>query len=59
MDEKGSLVASEVSRYMGLDLIRNRNWYICASCAITGEGLPQGFEWLAQNVRNECKKQNF
>ncbi|VDM44129.1 unnamed protein product [Toxocara canis] len=51
MDEKGSMNASEVSQCLGLDLVRSRNWHICASCAITGQGLVQGIEWLAQNIR--------
>lgn len=52
MDCKGSLIASEVSQSLGLDLIRSRNWHICASCALTGQGLDEGFEWLAQNIRS-------
>uniref|UniRef100_A0A9J2PU74 ADP-ribosylation factor-like protein 6 n=1 Tax=Ascaris lumbricoides TaxID=6252 RepID=A0A9J2PU74_ASCLU len=51
MDEKGSLNASEVSQCLGLDLIRSRNWHICASCALTGQGLVSGMEWFAQNIR--------
>jgi signal recognition particle receptor subunit beta len=45
-DLKESLTASEVHVNLGLDLIRNRNWHIASSCALTGQGLVGGLDWL-------------
>ncbi|MFH4973488.1 hypothetical protein AB6A40_000197 [Gnathostoma spinigerum] len=52
IDEKGSMNASEVSQTLGLDLIRNRNWHVCGTCALTGQGLADGIGWFAQNIRS-------
>ncbi len=31
---------------LGLERILDKPWHICASNAVTGEGLPEGVEWL-------------
>uniref|UniRef100_A0A915Q456 ADP-ribosylation factor n=1 Tax=Setaria digitata TaxID=48799 RepID=A0A915Q456_9BILA len=51
MDEKGAMAISEISQCLGLNSINNRNWQIFASCAITGQGLNDGFQWLTENIR--------
>jgi hypothetical protein len=33
----------------GLERILDKPWHICASNAVTGEGLPEGVEWLTGN----------
>uniref|UniRef100_A0A915CMU4 ADP-ribosylation factor-like protein 6 n=1 Tax=Ditylenchus dipsaci TaxID=166011 RepID=A0A915CMU4_9BILA len=50
-DLKDALSASEVHLSLGLDLIRNRNWHIVSSCALTGQGLVGGIDWLANNIK--------
>uniref|UniRef100_A0A6B2LKS6 ADP-ribosylation factor 1 n=1 Tax=Arcella intermedia TaxID=1963864 RepID=A0A6B2LKS6_9EUKA len=37
---------AEVTDRLGLNSIRNRKWYIQASCAPSGDGLYEGFDWL-------------
>lgn len=37
---------------LGLERIVDKPWHICASNALTGEGLQQGVEWLTQQVRD-------
>ena len=35
---------------LGLDKILRRDWHLQPSCALTGEGLSEGFEWLGKMV---------
>ncbi|KAK0415830.1 hypothetical protein QR680_012144 [Steinernema hermaphroditum] len=59
MDEKGAMTPTEVTKELGLDSIRDQNWTIVATCALTGEGLQHGMEWLASNIRVHMdKRQN-
>ena len=44
--------AAEVTDKLGLHQIRNRLWYIQATCATSGDGLYEGLDWLS----NELKK---
>lgn len=37
---------------MALDEINNKPWYICASNALTGEGLSEGIDWLTDQIRD-------
>lgn len=37
---------------MVLDAIRDKPWHICASNAITGEGLGEGVDWLTDQVKD-------
>ena len=34
----------------GLERILDKPWHICASNAVTGEGLQEGVEWLTGNI---------
>ena len=34
------------------DLGRNRNWYIQATCATSGDGLYEGLDWLSNQLKN-------
>ncbi len=36
----------------GLERILDKPWHICASNAVTGEGLPEGVEWLTGTDRD-------
>jgi small GTP-binding protein len=49
-DLKGALNAAELSETLGLPAIRDRAWHIQPSCALTGQGLDAGMQWLAQTV---------
>jgi hypothetical protein len=33
---------------MGLRFLKNRNWFLQASCAATGSGLYEGLDWLSR-----------
>eukprot|EP00906_Rhabdomonas_costata_P022987 RCo033101 len=46
-DVKGCMTVEEVSEYLGLVNIKNRQWSIQKTSAVTGEGLYQGLDWLS------------
>ena len=49
-DLPNALTAAEITDQLGLQFLRQRNWYIQASCGQTGEGLYEGLDWLVANV---------
>lgn len=49
-DVKGALSASEISDNLGLSQITTHQWHIQSCCALTGEGLEQGMDWIAQRI---------
>jgi hypothetical protein len=55
-DLAGALNASELRERMDLDRIcSNRSWYVQPCCALTGDGLLHGFEWLAAELKKVKK----
>ena len=53
-DLPSSLGAAELTEKLGLLSTSGRNWHMQGTCAINGNGLYEGLDWLAQqlNVRN-------
>jgi ADP-ribosylation factor protein 1 len=49
-DLPNAMSVSEVTEKLGLHQLRNRRWFIQASCAYQGEGLYEGFDWLVNNT---------
>jgi len=47
-DLPNALTSSEVGEKLGLHSLRGRNWFLQGSCAIKGEGLFEGLEWLSK-----------
>ncbi|XP_038634623.1 ADP-ribosylation factor-like protein 5B isoform X2 [Scyliorhinus canicula] len=45
-DMKNSMSAAEISKFLTLTAIKDHPWHIQACCALTGEGLGQGLEWM-------------
>ena len=37
----------------GLERIMDKPWHICASNAVTGEGLHEGVEWLTAQIKDQ------
>eukprot|EP01104_Vermistella_antarctica_P001223 TRINITY_DN11284_c0_g1_i1.p1 TRINITY_DN11284_c0_g1~~TRINITY_DN11284_c0_g1_i1.p1 ORF type:complete len:180 (-),score=14.03 TRINITY_DN11284_c0_g1_i1:57-596(-) len=50
-DLKGAMGAAEISDALCLHNIKDHDWHIQACCALTGEGLYQGMDWVAQHTR--------
>ena len=51
-DVKGSMSAAEISQQLDLTAIKDHGWHIQACCALSGEGLYQGLEWVMQQLKN-------
>jgi len=52
-DLKGSMSASEISKQLDLTSVKNHNWQIQSCCALTGEGLYQGLEWICSQLKKK------
>ncbi|XP_035688895.1 ADP-ribosylation factor-like protein 5B [Branchiostoma floridae] len=50
-DLKGSMSSAEISQQLNLTSIKGHGWHIQACCALTGEGLYQGLEWIAHQLK--------
>lgn len=44
--------AAEITDKLNLHNMRNRNWYIQATCATSGDGLYDGLDWLSVQLKN-------
>ncbi|XP_066483717.1 ADP-ribosylation factor-like protein 5C [Tiliqua scincoides] len=49
-DIKNSMSTSEISKFLTLSSIKDHPWHIQGCCALTGEGLPAGLEWMISRV---------
>ncbi len=50
-DLPNAMSVNEVSEKLGLNRIKNRKWFIQATCAKTGDGLFEGLDWLSDTLR--------
>lgn len=51
-DLPNAMSAAEVTDKLGLHSMRQRSWYIQATCATTGDGLYEGLEWLSNKLKS-------
>jgi len=49
-DLPNALSVNEVTDRLGLNSVRNRQWYVQACCATTGDGLYEGLDWLSDTL---------
>ena len=49
--------ATEITEALGLNKISDKQWYVQATCATSGDGLVEGLEWLAQRVKEKKKRE--
>lgn len=49
-DIEGSLSLKEISQFLQLESLQNRDWAILPSSGITGSGLEQGIVWLVSQI---------
>jgi ADP-ribosylation factor protein 1 len=54
-DLPNAMNAAEITDKLGLHSLRNRNWYIQATCATSGDGLYEGLDWLSQQLKTQHK----
>ncbi|XP_034362374.1 putative ADP-ribosylation factor-like protein 5C [Arvicanthis niloticus] len=45
-DVKDSMTTAEISQFLTLSAIKDHSWHIQGCCALTGEGLPAGLQWM-------------
>ena len=41
---------TDITEKLGLHNLRGREWFIQGTCALSGEGLFEGLEWLSKTV---------
>ncbi|PNX73290.1 ADP-ribosylation factor-like protein [Trifolium pratense] len=52
-DKKGAMTPTEICEGLGLFDLRNRKWHIKGSCALEGDGLFEGLDWLASTLKEK------
>jgi ADP-ribosylation factor protein 1 len=43
---------AEITDNLGLHSLHDRNWYVQATCATSGDGLYEGLDWLSNQLEN-------
>jgi len=51
-DLPNAMNAAVVTEKLGLTSLTNREWYVQATCATTGDGLYEGLDWLSNKLKN-------
>lgn len=46
--DMGVMSVAELTDKLALHTLRGREWYIQGTCALTGDGLSEGFDWLSK-----------
>merc|ERR1712080_10086 len=49
-DLPNAMKVQEVTERLGLNKLRNRQWYIQGASALTGDGLYEGLDWLSNTL---------
>ena len=49
-DLPNAMTAAEMTDKLGLAAMRDRQWYIQACCATTGDGLYEGLDWMSATL---------
>jgi len=52
-DLPNAMPAAEVTEKLGLQTMRNRQWFIQSACATTGDGLYEGLDWLSRTLASK------
>ncbi|KAF8214247.1 ADP-ribosylation factor family-domain-containing protein [Mycena galopus ATCC 62051] len=50
-DLPNAMSAAEITDKLGLHGLKQRTWYLQATCAKSGDGLYEGLEWLGTNLK--------
>jgi len=51
-DLPNAMSPTDITEKLGLNSLRQRTWYIQATCATNGEGLYEGLDWLANQLKS-------
>ncbi|XP_051865309.1 ADP-ribosylation factor 3a isoform X2 [Pristis pectinata] len=52
-DLPNAMNTAQITDKLGLHTLRCRQWYIQATCATSGEGLCNGLDWLANQLKKK------
>ena len=52
-DLPNAMSETEIEERLGLNQLRNRQWYIQSTCATTGDGLYEGLDWLSNTLHKK------
>merc|ERR1719199_413884 len=52
-DLPNSVSAAEITEKLGLQSMRNRQWFIQSACATTGDGLYEGLDWMSRTLSSK------
>lgn len=50
-----AMSATDVTEKLGLHSLRQRTWFLQGCCATTAQGLHEGLDWLASNIKQSMK----
>lgn len=50
-DLPNAMAPAEITERLGLHKLRDRNWFVQPSCAVSGDGLFEGLTWLNANTK--------
>eukprot|EP01041_Mallomonas_annulata_P009111 gene9111-18878_t len=56
MDISGAMTPEECMEDLQLDRIRDKPWHITSSNALSGDGIPEGIEWLCEKLAGSSRK---
>ncbi|KAK4337286.1 hypothetical protein RND71_043284 [Anisodus tanguticus] len=51
-DLPGAMSSAEITNKLDLQSLRNFNWYVQSTCALSGDGLYEGLNWLCEQLKN-------
>jgi len=52
-DLPNAMNAAEITDKLQLHSLRNRQWYIQATCATSGDGLYEGLDWMSNTLKKK------
>jgi ADP-ribosylation factor protein 1 len=52
-DLPNAMSVPEITEKLGLHALRQRTWHIQSTCAMSGEGLYEGLEWLGIKLKRK------
>jgi len=52
-DLPNAMSATELQDQLGLNTLRQRQWFIQAACATTGDGLYEGLDWMSRALSSK------
>ena len=56
-DVRGAMSAADISQHFALHALKDHEWHIEPCCALTGQGLDAGLDWLVQRLSPQQQKQ--